>query len=428
MGLFPFCIMNSERNLKGDRLTTAEYIRRFDPVLYETRGTDPGNFDVADSVFESPAKTSGGRESPSYDFHKLRLVERVLAHVDRERALKAILAAVTAGAETDQARHLRLLRFLQKSHYHGYFSPVYPHGACVTDPLVLLELGDMWCADVARVAIDLWGSAGKPGRLVQLGGHQIAELHYGGRWHYFDAAIFDGGAAVFDDEGNIPSIVELSQPENRIKVDRFRMYNRPFDVARGAKKCRYYASYFYFSRRAYTTPAQYYVKEAAAEGHGQVPGSRYQMRTVQDGERMLYDQAAQSEPSAVDLIEVACDSKRGNLQVNFSRSTDPDNDLLGYRVFCSHVSRGWDYSHFYGTESAKKYRSITCGWKSQMYERMQMVPPHEVTLIETRDLCVDIQVQRGKTYFITVMPVGSWGQRVGREIYAMSNEIRVDVK
>ena len=61
-----------------------------------------------------------------------------------------------------------------------------------------------------------------------------------------------------------------------------------------------------------------------------------------------------------------------------------------------------------------------------MYERMQQLPPHEVTLIETADTHVDIPVQGGKTYFVTVMPFDVHGESVGRELYAMSNEIKVE--
>jgi len=37
-------------------------------------------------------------------------------------------------------------------------------------------------------------------------------------------------------------------------------------------------------------------------------------------------------------------------------------------------------------------------------------------------------VEIGKTYFVTVMPYDAHGESVERELYAMSNEIKVKVK
>ena len=80
----------------------------------------------------------------------------------------------------------------------------YSEGDWVYDPLVLLELGDMWCTQGAILAIDLFGAAGYPGRLVQLAQHQIAEIYYDGDWHYFDTDSFGNGETILEDDGNIP--------------------------------------------------------------------------------------------------------------------------------------------------------------------------------------------------------------------------------
>ena len=81
----------------------------------------------------------------------------------------------------------------------------------VSDPLVLLQLGEMRCGHVARVAVDLFSAAGYQARLVQLGAHVIAEVYYGQNWHYFDADMFKGGQCVFNPDGSIPSVDQLSQ-------------------------------------------------------------------------------------------------------------------------------------------------------------------------------------------------------------------------
>ena len=61
------------------------------------------------------------------------------------------------------------------------------------------------------MAVDLFSSVGYQARLDQLAGHVIAEIYYGGNWHYFDADMFGGGECVFLPNGSIPSVAQLSQ-------------------------------------------------------------------------------------------------------------------------------------------------------------------------------------------------------------------------
>ena len=100
-----------------------------------------------------------------------------------------------------------MLQFLQDISIHNqYLLPVYPNGQMVEDPLVLLQLGEMQCGQMASLAVDLFAAAGYQGRLVQLGGHVIAEIYYGQNWHYFDADLFGNGETVFNPDGSIPSV------------------------------------------------------------------------------------------------------------------------------------------------------------------------------------------------------------------------------
>ena len=125
---------------------------------------------------------------------------------------------------------------------------------------------------------------------------------------------------------------------------------------------------------------------------------------------------------------VRLDKDKRTLHVEYIPSLDRDADLLGYRIYLSNKSRGWDYSFFGGSQSAKKCWSNPDGWKPEMYEKMAQIPPHEVALIETKGTSIDIPVESGKTYFVTVMPYDAHGEMVGRKLYFASNEIKVRVE
>ncbi len=425
----PFELLAQVR--KGRTLNTEQYIQMFEPARYEMLGADYCNPRYQHS---RPGITDPNTNSPNfiYDFEKLRAVEHLLSGVDRKRALRAIFASVTAGTNTNTEKHLALLRFLQKSSYHNtYWTPFYPNKTSVTDPLVLLELGEMMCGHVSRLAVDLWATTGNQARIVQLGGHHIAELYYDGKWHFFDADLFKNGQTVLDTDGNIPSLVELSQPSERFKVDALLEFG---DIlyrkeAPGFHLSTRYASYYYFSKAAYIPyPPQYYLKTAnfPQESNFMYGWDYYQ--TIEDKERILYDGPVFYQPSRSDFEVVRLDKDKGTLHVEYIPSLDRDGDLLGYRTYVSNKSRGWDDSFFWGSQSAKKYWSNPDGWKPAMYEKMAQIPPHEVALIETKDTSIDIPVEAGKTYFLTVMPYDAHGERVGRKLYFMSNEIKVKVE
>src|SRR5262249_44163144 len=163
---------------------TDHYARHLDIIKFERSGSDYTNLRYSscrlakslkdiDSVFD-------------YDFICLERVEQRLKYVDRHTVLQAIFARVTQGARSHKDKHLRILQFLHKASYHNpIIQPMYSDGTMVHDPLVLLELSEMRCGHVARVAVDLFSAGGYKGRLVQLGGHVIAEVQYDGKWHYF---------------------------------------------------------------------------------------------------------------------------------------------------------------------------------------------------------------------------------------------------
>ena len=231
---------------------TQLYIKNFSPAYYIQQGTSYTNFAYtpAGAAQRVGKPASQINDIKDYDFAELAAVTNELAGVNRLQALQAIFAKITVGAKTDEAKQLAVLLFLQEAHVHNpLIMPVYSNGTMVTDPLVLLQLGEMRCGQVARVAVDLFSSVGYQARLDQLGGHAIAEIYYGGNWHYFDADLFGGGECVFNPDGSIPSVAQLS--ENPYLIDSLPSYWAPNcynSAPTAAQSC---PSYNYFSLQAW---------------------------------------------------------------------------------------------------------------------------------------------------------------------------------
>jgi len=201
------CSFNN--NLAKDSQTTSNnktnlFIQNIDISKYEKSGSDFGNPKY------SPLRIGKTLEeidiTYDYDFDRLAKTTKSLQGVDRHSALNHIFNEITNGAKNNTERHLLVLKFLQRSSLHNLIQPIYPDKTGVFDPLVLLELSEMRCGQVSRVAIDLFASKGIKGRLVQVKNHVLAELFYDDSWHFFDADLLGGDQMIFNSQGEIPMI------------------------------------------------------------------------------------------------------------------------------------------------------------------------------------------------------------------------------
>jgi hypothetical protein len=393
-------------------LRTWWYIQTFDPRRYELHGSD--------YCFQ---------EYHDGDEDKFRLAietRKRLAYVDRYEALRAIFSKVTDGAKTDKEKHLRVLAFIQKSSYHTSAASAYSDGDIIYDPLVLIELGDMYCTQGAVLAIDLFGAMGYPARMVQLGHHQIAEIYYGGDWHYFDTDLFGNRETVLDDKGNIPSVAEMSRGQYQ-KLDAL-AGNQEFNVGDCNERQDSgftYPSYFYFSSAAYQKAAPFSYMESASGDYTFLHGWKY-VATMPGEDVLLSNFHPQSTPSKPVFSSIHIDIEQKILTLSFA-SSDSDHDLAGYRIFVASHSRGWDYNQFYGDGSLSTYWANLSGWKPEMYARLFELPPSDVALIKIGpdQSEATIPLASSATYFITVMPFDVYGEGVGRILYPASNEIRI---
>lgn len=402
------------------KISTEEYMEAFNPKAYEMAGTDYFNDIFSPHRLKKPLDQID--RTYDFDFAYLAQVSRMLEHVDRKRALKAIFDRVTSGAKTDTQRHLAILKFLQKAAFHNYWmQPIYEDKQLVFDPLVLLELGAMQCGAVARVGADLFDAAGYRTRVVQAANHVSAEIFYEGGWRLLEADLYRGGQAPML-KGRIMSVNELSY--NPSVMDRlptrFTNYVH-YPPKERLKKSFEYSSFIFFSKWLYGNlkPCWYY-KTATPE---QAAASRFYgwnyYSTIPDKERKLTSTPVKYEPTQPVFKSV--DMTNQKVKITWNASYDRDHDLMGYRIYLSRKSRGWNYQYFIGDEKVKKYWHG--GWRPEMYDSLFREPPSDAGLITTSRMSVEIDLPHGEVKYVTIMPFDRYGESVGRKLYLMSEEL-----
>ena len=399
-----------------DVTRTNIYLNHLDVTRYEYNGsayTDP---------YYSPLRLglplAGIDRVYTYDFQRLAQVRNFLVGVRRGPVLRAIFDAVTAGATSNTDKHLTVLAFLQRASNHSpVLQPIDPDGKVVVDPLVLLELSEMRCGHVARVAVGLYSAAGYPARVVQLGAHVIAEVHYDGGWHYLDADLFGGGGVVRNPDGTIPSVARLSHTPDLIDAVPA-LWEPDYRNAIPTASLRY-PSFHYFSRRAYAGYSPWYWPP----GHVSpavpfAPAADIRLRPL----------APHYVPSAPVLGQMTTARRPdGSAQVTltWAASADGDADLLGYRVFVSRQSRGWNYAGDSTSAALLPRKSGTGAWDPSLYDARFTPPGSEVVLLTTATPSVSFVLPAAGDYYVTVMPFDSHGEAAGRTLYPLSEEIRI---
>lgn len=409
-----------------DFTNTTTYLQTLDYRRFMFQGADYTN------PYYSATRLGVASFDHVFDFDQTRLaqVEAKLANIDRQAVLAALFHQITAGARNNTERHLRVLEFLHSASHHNDIQPMYTDGTMVSDPLVLLELGEMRCGQVNRLGVDLFQSVGYSGRMVQVAFHISAEVFYDGGWHLLEGDIFGGGVAPMNADGTIASAAEISI--NPALVDRLPSYLDPYNRNDHAILGGYYPAYYYASAQAYGSrgvAAQYYYRL------GGIPdwqASKYygweRLEIVDAPDIVLRGDLPNRRAPGAPVIEDVSTSETfdGDLHVEVSwrASYDADADVAGYRVFVATTSRGWNYDDGGLTGEAIGYRSNVGGWNPDHYELVYELPPSDVGAYTTTGTSIDLTLESGE-YYVTVMAFDHYGQSVGRTLYAVSEEIRV---
>jgi hypothetical protein len=395
---------------------TAEYLRGFDICELYSKGADWLNVDFDPVRIGLCSNTIYTRE---YDFRRLEKAEIKLANVERHQALIEIFSRITTGSGDQREKHIALLRFLQRVSLNWKLQPMYPDGQAVFDPLVLLELTEMRCGQVARLGVDLWAAGGGKGRIVQLANHVSAEVFYDGEWHLLEGDIWENGVVIMNEDGTIPSLEEMSLDPYRID-----MLPPQYWAPNIAKSYSVpYLSFYFFNKKAYDgAPVQFYYKTATAEEERHSKWFGWNYYSVQKSTSInLSDDSPRYQPSAVTITSI--DQNSEVFTIRWTAAVDQDGDLLGYRIFIGKTSRGWTYNQTKSPDKLRQY--ILLGWLPTMYDKVNILPPAEFGIIEVVDNHVTVKVPLGQVRYITVMPFDAHGEKVSRKIYFMSDEVRI---
>ena len=406
-----------------DARATANYLAALDVRRFERQGTDYTNpayspvrlgkpLDQLDTVYD-------------YDFPRLAAVARRLEGVDRRAVLGAIFEQVTRGCRTNTDRHRAVLRFLHKASNHNLIQPMWPDRTVVYDPLILLELGEMRCGQVNRLAVDLFRAAGLDGRIVQVAFHVSAEVHYDGDWHFMDADAWGAGEVVIDPDGTIPSVAELSRDPARL--DALAAYWEP-DWRNSTRDDQtwYHPSWIFFAEEAYRASGvrpTVYLKTAtpAQEQASRDYGWNY-YQAADDPDRRLWPDLGRHPLPRAPVLQT-CERTGRSVELTWG----PDPAAAGYWVFVGRRSRGWYYDDPAALAPAvQALESSARGWRPEDYEARFAVPPAEVARLDVSEprARFDLPAGGGPVY-VTVMPYDAHGRAAGRRVFPMSEELRL---
>jgi hypothetical protein len=128
---------------------------------------------------------------------------------ERRVLLRAFFEKLSVGHSSDQEKIIRLTSFLQDYMLHPLKAPVDKDGIAIYDPVWLVNHRLGQCGQTNRLLADILSAAGYNTRIVQLNGHQVAEVSYGHGWHMLDADAIDGGKVVVNRRGSIASVAEI---------------------------------------------------------------------------------------------------------------------------------------------------------------------------------------------------------------------------
>ncbi|MBL8829924.1 MAG: hypothetical protein JNM18_23295 [Planctomycetaceae bacterium] len=427
-----------------------------------------------------------------YDFSRLEQVENSLAYIDRRAVLQRLFDELTRNSTNNVERQTAIIEFGHKGFQHGiYMQPLnYDRqvrastgkyifdGTDVRDPLVLLELAEGRCGQVNKVIADLWHSLGFRVRLLGVNSHTSGEVMYEGQWHYNDAGLFGGteipvvprapGSTI----NKVPSFKEMRA--NPTLVDRMALYTGVYEGNRFPRgTSAEYASHWYYDdlNDTYTFYEKGPQADAVAQGsrdYGWMSGTHGSIDWLTRPPVMPHN----TQPSApwINNVNVNDAGLGGTVTVGWESSYDnwrnrvntsgkvvltaqgtvindfasPTtgalySDVIGYRVFVSRTSRGWNYNAFNGSDSVTpnvlQYKASSAAWTPAMYDRRYAAPPSDVmTLFVPASAktvggneLTNLELPEDGTYYVSIVAVDAYGQSIGKSNYSLSEEIKITV-
>lgn len=399
-------------------VTTQEYIAMFDQKRYERSGCDYHHEKFALSRVGKPVDAIDCCKD--YDFKLVNRVSQWLKKVNRDKALKFIFTRITQGCNhNNYYTHRAIITFLHKASFHNRVQPLHLNGLSVTDPLLLLELGEMWCGNVARLGCDIMSAGGFRCRIVQVACHQTAEVFYDNDWHLSELDLAGGGEAVGMPIA-IPSVAKLSR-ENPHHIDTVSSHTDTYLAFYGngsSTGCLTYPSYYFFSSDE-KQKRLYYEKTKTPYNPKDPYYGWLSYSTISATDIKLSNLTRYYEPSPACLQSLQLQEDQARLEWQIPTACK----IAECVVYLSTKSRGWNYYHFYGGETVKPF--WTPGWSPEKYDLAHQEPPYDAGKIVTQDNFSIFQIPKGQTRYVTVMLVDEHGKAVGRKLYYQSIELRI---
>lgn len=340
--------------------------------------------------------------------------------IDRGRSLSGIFLKVCGDKKINQENHIKIWDYLARISVHpDNINVIDENKEMLVDPVLLLETHMMQCGQIARLFCDIMSTGGAETRLVQLGGHVVAEVFYDGKYHFFDADLFNDGS-FFCKNGEIPSVNQLSLKPELLDVT----YSSCFEMYsswRGRKtdnSVYITPSYYYFSPEAYSKVSPcYYYKTASIEqrfnkyygwNHLETKKAEYNLWAHK---RLLFP---------IPYIEKVA-TYGGYVDIQWRAVREPEK-LEEYIITVSRKSRNWDYGCYLAEEDATPFLTGNF-YRPEMWEDMGKKPYSEVCLVKSAEPKINLSLPRGE-YYISICAVSK--DIVNRERLIWSNEIHIN--
>ena len=401
------------------KMTDLEYQEALD-ILVETE-LYLAKFDKEKYCQEGLDRLTSPREKYDYSYLAVEALYRKLRLVDRRRVLSAMFNQIVGSEKDHIRRHELVLDFLAQGVFQAADTqPLNRQKRLINDPLVLLELHNMRCGNINRIACDLFAAAGYQTRIVQLYNHVIAEIYYDSSWHYFDADTVLSADSIVKIDGKIPDTKTLSRnPHLWDKKDFYfdSVFRQGTSNIGGA---------FMYQCQLFQYPADksplYYVKTATpAKELGKNYGWNYYRKSIADDIVTSPVKPAFYRPSAPSLETLSVQGAKIALSFH---SHNYSSDLAGYQLFVSKKSRGWDYPSRFCSEAVKRYIHPISVFTTAHYKSMSKMPPSEILQLKSADGKFSFDLPPG-VYYITCKSCGRHG---GGDSWTMpSNELQVRI-
>ena len=126
---------------------------------------------------------------------------------------QGLVNSIVQGQTTNEGKAIALWTFVKDYTYHCL--PV-SSGHLPHDPIRLVNsFGSGLCDDRNTALASLFKLAGFNARVVELGGHMVAEVYYNNEWHMFDADL----GVYYREHGKVASVAYTSTHPNIAKAD-----------------------------------------------------------------------------------------------------------------------------------------------------------------------------------------------------------------